>query len=152
MLNAPAALAQALQPEASIVTTPATATIGETVTLDGSGSSAASGSYLTAYLWTVDPDVAISNASSPVATLKFPALRPITVTLTVTDSAGRQGTSTQVVNSKAFTEVNNGGGDFEPGALVILALGVLGALLGRRGPSAGMLRGRPPRGGPPGFA
>lgn len=152
MLNAPAALAQALQPEASIVTTPATATIGETVTLDGSGSSAASGSYLTAYLWTVDPNVAISNASSPVATLKFPALRPITVTLTVTDSAGRQGTSTQVVNSKAFTEVNNGGGDFEPGALVILALGVLGALLGRRGPSAGMLRGRPPRGGPPGFA
>ncbi len=152
MLNAPAALAQALQPEASIVTTPATATIGQTVTLDGSGSSAASGSYLTAYLWTVDPDVAISNASSPVATLKFPALRPITVTLTVTDSAGRQGTSTQVVNSKAFTEVNNGGGDFEPGALVILALGVLGALLGRRGPSAGMLRGRPPRGGPPGFA
>ncbi len=149
MLNAPAALAGALQPEASIVTTPETASFGETVTLDGSGSSAASGSYLTAFLWTVDPDVAIANASSPVATLKFPSLRPITVTLTVTDSTGRQGVSSQVVKSKDFTEVNNGGGDIEPGTLVILALGLLTALLRRRGLSAGMLRGRPPRGGFP---
>ncbi len=76
-------------------------------------------------------------------------MRPITVTLTVTDSAGRQGVSSQVVNSKAFTEVNNGGGEIGPGALVILAFGLLGALLRRRAPSAGMLRGRPPRGGSP---
>ncbi len=53
MLNAPAALAMALQPQASIVVTPETATIGETVTLDGSASSASNGSYLTSYLWTV---------------------------------------------------------------------------------------------------
>jgi hypothetical protein len=143
MLNAPGALAQALQPEASIVATPATAAIGQTVTLDGSGSSAANGASLTAYHWTVDPNVAISNASSPVATLKFPAFRPITVTLTVTDSAGRQGASAQVVNSKAFKETSGSGG-MEPGTLAILALTLLGAFLRRRGPSAAMLRGRPP--------
>lgn len=148
MLNAPAALAKALQPQASIVTTPQTATIGETVTLDGSASSAASGSYLTSYLWTVDPGVAIANASSPVASLKFPALRPITVTLTVTDSLGRQDVESQVVNSKAFREVNGGGsGRVDPTTLVILTVGAFGAFLRRRVPRAAMLRGRLPRAG-----
>jgi serine protease len=148
MLNAPAALAQAVQPQASIVTTPDTASIGQTVTLDGSGSSAATGSFLTAYHWTVDPGVAIANASSPIASLKFPAFRPITVTLTVTDSAGRQGVASQVVNSKDF-KATKGGGEIGLQTLVILSLGLCGAFLRRRGPSAVMLRGRPPRGGSP---
>lgn len=148
MLNASAALSKALEPQASIVVTPETARIGENVTLDGSASSASSGTYITAYHWTVDPNVAIANASSPVASLKFPALRPITVTLTVTDSAGRQDVASQVVNSKAFKETN-GGGAIEPETLAILGLGVFGAFLRRRGPSAVMLRGRPPRGGSP---
>jgi serine protease len=148
MLNAPAALAQALQPFASIVATPTTASIGQTITLDGSASSAASGSYLTAYLWTVDPNVAIANASSPIATLNFPAFRPITVTLTVTDSAGRQGVATQVINSRAFKDTG-GSGAVPPETLLILVLGLSGAFLRRRGPSAAMLRGRPPRGGSP---
>jgi len=148
MLNAPAALAKALQPLASIVVTPGTAAIGQTVKLDGSGSSAASGSSLTAYHWTVDPDVVISDASSPVASLKFPAFRPITVTLTVTDSLGREDVASQVVNSRAF-RASSGGGEIEPGTLVILGLGAIGAFLRRCGPSAAMLRGRPARGGSP---
>jgi serine protease len=147
MLNAAVALEQALDPQVSIVTTPATASIGETVTLDGSGSSAASGSYLAAYLWTVDPGTAIENATGPIAKLKFPAFRPITVTLTVTDSEGRQAAASQAVNSKAFTEHNNGSGEVSPGALAILALGALAEFLRRRRPSAAMLRGRPPQGG-----
>lgn len=148
MLNAPAALAKSLEPQASIVTTPQTASIGQTVTLDGSTSSAASGSYLTAYHWTVDPGVPIANASSPVASLKFPSLRPITVTLTVTDSAGRQDVESQVVNSKAFKVVNGGGsGRIDPATLVILTLGVIGAFLRRRAPRTAMLRARSPKGG-----
>jgi serine protease len=147
MLNAPAALAASLEPQASIVLTPETAAIGQTVTLDGSTSSAASGSYLTAYHWTVDPGTAIANASSPVASLKFPALRPITVTLTVTDSAGRQNVASQVVNSKAFKETS-GSGKIDTAALVILVMGVLGAFLRRRASAAAMLPARRPGAGP----
>ncbi len=149
MLNAPAALAKALQPQASVVVTPGTASIGQTVTLDGSASSAASGSYLASYHWTVDPDVAIADASSPVASLKFPAFRPITVTLTVTDSLGREDAASQVVNSRAFRAPSGGSGEMAPGTLLILASGACGAFLRRRGRSAAMLRGRPPGGGSP---
>ena len=145
MLNAAAALANALAPQVSIVTTPATASIGQTVTLDGSGSSAASGAYLTGYLWTVNPGTAIANSTGPIATLKFPALRPITVTLTVTDSLGRQATASSVVHSKTFTEVNNGGGRMAPVALLILGLAAFAEFLRRRRFSAAMLRGRPNR-------
>ncbi len=150
MLNAAAALSNALEPQVSIVTTPQTASIGQTVTLDGSGSSAATGAYLTAYLWTVNPGTAIANSTAPIATLKFPALRPITVTLTVTDSLGRAATASQVVNSKSFTEVNNGGGRMGPGVLLILGLAVLAEFLRQRAFSAAMLRARSPKGGPPG--
>jgi hypothetical protein len=136
-----------LDPQVSIVTTPETASIGQTVTLDGSASSAASGAYLAGYLWTVDPGTAIENATAPIAKLKFPAFRPITVTLTVTDSLGRQSAASQVVNSKAFTEHNNGSGGMTSGGLAILSLGALAEFLRRRRPSAAMLRGRPPQGG-----
>ena len=150
MLNAPAALATALQPQATIVVSPGSASFGQTVTLDGSGSTAANGSYISGYHWTVNPNTAIADASSPVATLKFPGLRPITVTLTVTDSAGRQNVATQIVNSKAFREINGGQGEIGPGALLVLGLGSFGAFLRRRRPSAAMLRGQPPQGRLPG--
>ena len=150
MLNAPAALATAQQPQATIVVSPGSASFGQTVTLDGSGSTAANGSYISGYQWTVNPNTAIADASSPIATLKFPGLRPITVTLTVTDSAGRQNVATQIVNSKAFREINGGEGEIDPGALLVLGLGSFGAFLRRRRPSAAMLRGQPPRGRLPG--
>ena len=88
--------------------------------------------------------MSIENASSAVATLKFPAFRPITVTLKVTDSGGRQSTATEVVNSRVYPSSGTGGG----GALGLpdlaaLAAGSLIAFLRRRKPSAAMLRGRP---------
>jgi serine protease len=143
MLNAPAALAQALAPQASIVATPGTASVGQTVNLDGSGSSAASGYSISAYQWTVDPSVAIANSTSAMASLKFPAFRPIEVTLTVTDSAGRQSVATQTVNSRAYSGgTGGGGGAMAPGELALLVAGALIAFLRRRMPSAAMLRGR----------
>jgi serine protease len=148
MVNAPGALAQALAPQASIVATPGTAAVGQTVNLDGSGSSAAAGYSITAYQWSVDPSVSISNASSAVASLKFPAFRPINVTLTVTDSAGRQSVATQTVNSRAYSGSASGGGAIVPWELTLLAAGALLAFLRRRMPSAAMLRGRPGLGTP----
>jgi len=145
MLNAPGAVGQALAPQASIVATPGTASVGQTVTLDGSGSSAAAGYSISAYHWTVDPNVSISNASSAVASLKFPAFRPIVVTLTITDSAGRQSVATQTVNSRAYSGSASGGGAIGPGELALLAAGALLAFLRRAMPSAAMLRGRPDR-------
>ena len=151
MLNAPAALAMALQPQATIAVSPAAASMGQTVTLDGSGSTAAAGASITAYHWTVDPSVAIANASSAVANLQFPGVRPITVTLTITDNAGRRDAASQVVNA---TDVrpSGGGGELGPSGLLILGLGCSGVFLRRRRPSAAMLRGRPPRGRLPGMA
>jgi serine protease len=144
MLSATGALAQAQAPQADIVASPNPAAVGQTVTLDGSGSSAAQGFSITAFQWSVDPSVSIENAGSAVATLKFPAFRPITVTLRVTDSAGRQSTATEVVNSRTYPSGGTGGG----GALGLpdlaaLAAGALVAFLQRRTPSAAMLRGRP---------
>ena len=149
MLNAPGALAQALGPQADIVATPGTATIGQTVTLDGSGSSAAAGFSIAAYQWSVDPSVAIANSTSAVASLKFPALRPITVTLKVTDNAGRQDVMSQTVNSRAFTDTGGGGGALGSAELAMLAAGALGAFLRRRAASAAMLRARPAPGASP---
>ena len=144
MLSATGALAQAQAPQANIVASPNPAAVGQTITLDGSGSSAAQGFSITAFQWTVDPTVSIENANSAVATLKFPAFRPITVTLKVTDSAGRQSTASEVVNSRVYPSGGTGGGGgLGLPDLAVLAAGSLVAFLQRRKPSAAMLRGRP---------
>jgi serine protease len=149
MLSATGALAQAQAPQASIIATPNPAAVGQTITLDGSGSSASQGFSITAFQWSVDPSVAISNATSSVASLKFPAFRPITVTLLVTDNAGRQSTATQIVNSRVYPSGGTGGGGgFGLADLAALALGALVAFLRHRGPGAAMLRGRPGPGAP----
>jgi serine protease len=147
MLNAAVALSQALDPEVSIVTDPSTATIGQVVTLDGTGSSAAGGAYITSYYWSVDPNTAISNPTSSIAKLNFPGLRPITVTLKITDSLGRESSASQVVNSKVFPDNNSGGGGLGYETVLALGLTTLVAFLRRRRPTAAMLRARPPRGG-----
>lgn len=144
MLSATGALAQAQAPQADILATPNPAAVGQTITLDGSGSSAAAGYSITAFQWSVEPNVTIESPTSAVAKLKFPAFRPITVTLKITDSAGRQDTATQVVNSRVYPSGGTGGGGaLGAGDLAALAAGALIAFLGRRRPTAAMLRGRP---------
>ena len=144
MLNAPGAIAQALYPLASLITSTDKATVGETVKLDGSASTASSGT-IASYQWKANPDVSIANATSAKATLVFPALRPITVTLTVTDSFGRQDVATRTINSVALS-AGGGGGSMGPAGLLALALGALAAGFRRRwSASPAMLCGWLPR-------
>ena len=140
MLNAAAALARSLYPLASMTTSTDKASVGESVTLDGSASRAAATYTIASYQWTSDPAVSISNATSDVARLIFPALRPITVTLTITDSAGRQDTVTKTINSVALS-TGGGGGIVGPAGLLLLAAGAGMALRRRQCASAAMLRG-----------
>ena len=130
MLNAPAAVAAAQFPIASLTTSTDRASLGETVTLDGTSSAAATGYSLT-YLWKADPDVGIANASSAIAKLVFPALRPLTVTLTVTDNAGRQDRVSKTINSVAV-KAGSGGGGIDTLTLVWLASIALLAITARR--------------------
>jgi hypothetical protein len=130
MLNAPAAVAAAQFPIASMTTSTDRASLGETVTLDGSSSAAATG-YSLAYQWKADPDVSIANASSAVAKLVFPALRPVTVTLTVRDGAGRQDSVSKTIDSVSL-KAGGGGGGFDDPALAWLAGIALLAITARR--------------------
>jgi len=116
MLNAAAAVLAALAPGVSVVTSVDRASVGQSVTLDGSGSTAAPPSQIVSYYWASDPAVSITNASSAVAKLVFPALRPVTVTLTVTDDAGRQAQAFKTISG---TEVSAGGGS---GAMDLITL------------------------------
>jgi len=139
MLNAAAAVSQALNPLASITTSVSSATVGQSVTLDGTGSTASNNLPIAAYQWSASSGVSIANAHSAVAKLVFPALRPITVTLTVTDSMGRQDTATATINSKLLS-AGGGRGALDPTALAFLALGAATVFVRRRRRSLVMLR------------
>ncbi len=145
MLNAAAALAHSLYPLASFTTSTDRASVGESITLDATDSSAAKNLTIASYQWTADPDVSIADATSAKATLVFPALRPITVTLTVTDSAGHQDTASKTIDSVSLS-AGGGGGALGPIALLMLAAAVAAGMRGRRRASAAMLCGwpRPP--------
>lgn len=140
MLNAAAALGRSIYPLASMTTSTDKASIGESVTLDGSGSTAAANYTIAAYQWTSDPAVSIENDTSAVAKLVFPALRPVKVTLTVTDSAGRTDTVSKTIDSVALSE-GGGKGSMGPGGLVLLAAGAALAFWQRRQAAAAKLRG-----------
>jgi serine protease len=131
MLNAAAAVGLALNPQASIVTSTDTASVGESITLDGSASTAAANHLISTYLWTSNPALSIKNASSAMATIVFPALRPITVTLTVTDDIGRQDQASKTINSVAL-KAGGGAGVLAPDELAALACAAALAFLRRR--------------------
>jgi serine protease len=122
MVNATAAVAAALRPIAAAAASSTVANVGQRITLDGSGSSAAAGHALSSYAWTSEQGVSIGNADGAVAQISFPALRPITLTLTVTDDAGRRDSTSVTIES---TLTSPGGG----GALSAPTLLLLGTLL-----------------------
>jgi serine protease len=124
MVNAAAAVAAALLPIASFTASDRTASIGQTIRLDGSASTAATGHTIATWAWTSSPSVPIKGANGPVASFVFPALRPIAVRLTITDDAGRQDSAMLTIDSTTGIASNGGGGALgaELAALAGLAL------------------------------
>lgn len=151
MLSAPGALSEALRPIASIAAA-TTASAGATVSLTGSGT-AADGHSIASYLWTTSAGY-LANANQANASLVTGSAGTVTLSLTVTDDAGRTDTATTslTVNSDAgssssssssgsssgssssTSSSSSGGGggaiDF-PTALLLLSLAGL-AYVGRR--------------------
>jgi serine protease len=115
MLDAAAAVNEALRPIALITSSAASASIGQRVSLDGSASLAATGLSIASYQWSANPSISISGATSAQAEFLFPATRPVTVTLVITDSAGRQDTTSltvepvQGVSSSSYRSGGGGG-------------------------------------------
>jgi serine protease len=102
MVNARGAVLEALRPVAVASANPSTATTGEVVALDGSGSFASNSRSIVSYAWTVaaasGPVPTIANADSPNATFTTTSDGAVTLRLTVTDDQGAQDSADVNVN------------------------------------------------------
>ncbi|MCL2657150.1 MAG: S8 family serine peptidase [Betaproteobacteria bacterium] len=132
MLNAFRAVSSALQPAALIVA-PSSSEPGETLTLDGSGSSAADGYTLTSYAWKIISDGGtvsnLGNADQAVATLATSKAGSVTLSLTVTDDAGRANTTNVTIAVGGPTPPSgNGGGGGAVDPIGLLAVALLAGL------------------------
>ncbi len=130
MVNAATAVAAALRPIARFTASDGTGSVGQTIRLDGGASAAANGHTITTWTWTSSPSVSIEGANRSVASFVFPALRPITVTLTVADDAGRQDAATLTIDSS--TGIGSGGGSGALGAELLALAGLALARWRRR--------------------
>lgn len=103
MASASGALNAALRPVAA-VKVPARVAPAMNVTLDASGSSAACNHTIASYQWaSSDPAHPVTSSTGPSTTVTAPASGTFTVTLTVTDNAGKQDVATVTVGSTAAT-------------------------------------------------
>jgi serine protease len=137
MVNAAAAINEALRPQSSFTSPVGKATFGQNIKLDGSSSSAANGHSIVTYTWSADPSVSFENQGQAKASFLFPSLRAVTITLTVTDDAGRTDQSLLTINgSEGTTKAGGGGGALGTPELLLLALAVAARTLRqrRRGP------------------
>lgn len=142
MLDAGAALAAVSGPVARIDVSSATPTAGVAVTLTAAGSTAASGSTIATYLWTLTDGGGIVTAFSSATNASTASLTPtaagsFTVTVTVTDNGGRSGQASQAVAVAAAASPpvtasgsgGGGGGGMSAGWVLMLLVASL-ALLG----------------------
>jgi hypothetical protein len=103
MANASGALGAALRPVAA-VKVPASVAPGMNVTLDASGSRAACKHTIASYQWaSSDPAHPVTSSTGPSTTVTAPATGTFSVTLTVTDDAGKTDPATVTVGSTAAT-------------------------------------------------
>jgi serine protease len=119
-------------PVAVVAASSTTPTAGNSVTLDGSGSTAAAGRSIVGWQWAItsgDTLATLSGATNAsTATLLTSAAGTVVLGLTVTDSAGATSTSAQTITVAAAPVVVNssggGGGALGGGWLAGLALAV----------------------------
>ena len=116
LLDAGGALkAVVLRPNISASAT--SVTTGTPVTLDGSGSQAV-GAVISAYSWAIvggSNFAGLSSTNAATTTLNTTGAGAVTVSLTVTDSVGRQNTTSATVNVTApVASSGGGGGALEP--------------------------------------
>ncbi len=139
MLNAAAALATTQELFPQITTSSSTAVAGQHIKLDGSGSTAASGTTITGWQWSTIPATSdqLIDANQPVATLVVPTFRSIEVVLTITDSAGQTASATAKIDSALGAA--SGAGALDPVLLALLA-GCAGWRLYRRRSAPGRRR------------
>jgi len=113
MLNASGAVDEALRPEA-VITPVNGATAGVGLNLSSTGSSAASGSSIGSYQWSIVDDGGtasnLSNADQASATLTPANAGSTIVSLKVTDGAGRTDTTTLTISVAAAGGGDNGNG------------------------------------------
>ncbi len=133
MLNAASAVQAASGMFVQITTSSTSGNIGQHITLNGSGSTAATGYTIVSYKWTTIPATSdqLINADQPVATLVIPSFRSIQVVLTITDNAGHTASSTVTIESAFGASAKGGSGSFGPWPLLALAA-LTGAVLARR--------------------
>jgi serine protease len=133
MVNAARAIEDALRPIAAIAAL-ASASPGQTLTLDGSGSTAACGHSIRSFAWTeAGSPAVISNAATVAVTA--PASGTMTLQLTVTDDAGRSDTASVIIGPNSVTTL----APANAGTTACLAPVQLAPLAGpaRTGPPAG---------------
>ncbi len=130
MLNAEAAVTVASGLFVQITPSSTTGSPGQHITLNGSGSTPATGDTVVSYQWTTIPATSnqLLNANQAIATLVVPTFRSIQVQLTITDSGGNEASGTVTIQS-AFGAAS-GVGSFGPELLALAALS--GATLRRR--------------------
>jgi hypothetical protein len=130
MLNAEAAVTAASGLFVQITPSSTTGSPGQHITLNGSGSTPATGDTVVSYQWTTIPATSnqLLNANQAIATLVVPTFRSIQVQLTITDSGGNEASGTVTIQS-AFGAAS-GVGSFGPELLALAALS--GATLRRR--------------------
>lgn len=138
--------ALAAAPTAAISVSSSTPTAGQTVTLDGSGSSASSGRTIVSHAWAITSGAGLASftgaTNGSTATLLTSGAGSVTVSLTVTDSAGvSRSTSSSITVAAApvgstpgtsSTTPSAGGGGGALGLGWLLGLGLATAALARR--------------------
>ena len=136
LLDAGAAVASVAVLNAKIDTASTNVVVGTAATLDGSGSNAAAGLAINGYKWSITGGATLATLTSATnastATLLPTGTGNVTVSLTVTDSAGKPATTSSVLTVSPVpvipppTTSDGGGGAMELGWL----LGWLASVIG----------------------
>ena len=137
LLDTGAAVAAVANVTSNIVVSSTSVLVGASIALDGSASHAAPGRTIASYQWTITEGAALAGFSSSTnaatATLATTAAGSVTVSLTVTDSAGQSDTTTSTLTISTPPPVvtppsssGGGGGAMELGWL----LGWLASVIG----------------------